>query len=95
MKVVINTMEISRRICMTAFAGAVVAAPALIGKDNDAMKELLESSQNEKKGITLYLKGQSIGGLVTKMSGEFIELRNREFGRIVVRMDAIEAAAMS
>ena len=58
------------------------------------MKELLEASQNEKKGITLYMKGQSIGGVVTKI-GEMVELRNREFSRIVVRMDAIDGAAMN
>ena len=59
------------------------------------MKEMLETSQNEKKSITLYVKGQSIGGLVVKVAGEFVELRNREFNRILVRVDAIDAACMN
>ena len=59
------------------------------------MKEMLESSQSEKKSITLYVKGQMIGGLVIKMAGEFVELRNREFNRILVRIDAIDAACMN
>ena len=76
-------------------AAAVVAEPSLMGKDSSTMKEMLESSQNDKKSVTLYVKGQTIGGLVTKMAGEFVELRNREFGRIMVRIDAIDAAAMA
>jgi len=71
------------------------AEPALIGKDNNTMKEMLESSQNEKKSVTLYVKGQSFGGLVIKVAGEFVELRNREFNQILIRIDAIDAAAMS
>ena len=59
------------------------------------MRELLEASQSEKKGVTLYLKGQSLGGVVVRITGDLVEMRNREFGRIVVRLDAIDAAAMS
>ena len=58
------------------------------------MKEILEASQNDKKSVTLYIKGQTMGGLVTKINGDVVELRNREFGRIVVRIEAIDAAAM-
>ena len=59
------------------------------------MREMLEASQNEKKSVMLYLKGQSIGGAVTKVAGDTVELRNREYSRIVVRIDAIDAIAMS
>ena len=88
-------METSRRACLAVLTGAMVAPPVLMGKDDNAMKEMLESSQNEKKSVTLYVKGQNIGGLVVKMAGEFVELRNREFSRILVRIDSIDAAAMS
>lgn len=54
-----------------------------------------EASQNEKKSVMLYLKGHTIGGLVTKLTSETVELRNREYGRIMVRIDAIDAAAMN
>ncbi len=59
------------------------------------MREILEASQNDKKSVTLYLKGQSLGGLVTKLTNDTVELRNREFSRIVVRIDAIDAIAMN
>ncbi len=58
------------------------------------MREVLEASQNEKKSVMLYLKGQTIGGAVVKVAGDTVELRNREYSRIVVRVDAIDAVAM-
>ena len=84
----------TRRMCFTALAG-LTAATTLIGKDNDTMRELLEVSLNEKKGVMLYVKGQSIPGTVTKIAGDIVELRNREYSRIVVRIEAIDAAAMA
>ena len=59
------------------------------------MKELLEAYQAEKKSVMLFIKGQSIGGLVVRAGAETAEIRNREYGRIVVRIDSIDAAAMS
>lgn len=88
-------MHMTRRTCFTVFAAAVAADSTLQGKDNDTMRELLESSQNEKKGVMLYMKGQSLGGIVVKIAGEYVELRNREYSRIVVRIDAIDGAAMN
>jgi len=85
----------TRRTCLTVFAASLAADSTLIGKDNDAMRELLEASQKEKKGIMLYLKGQSIGGVVVKIAGETVEMKSREYARIVVRVDAIDAVAMN
>jgi len=59
------------------------------------MREILETSQNEKKSVTLYVKGQSLGGLVLKLTNDTVELRNREFSRIVVRIDSIDAIAVN
>jgi len=78
-----------------AGAASVVAASALLGKETNSMREILEASQNEKKSVTLYVKGQSIGGAVVKLSADTVEIRNREFSRIVVRIDSIDAAAMN
>jgi hypothetical protein len=84
----------TRRTCFKLVTAAAAGELAL-GKDTDAMKELLEASQNEKKGINLYVKGQTIGGVVTKVAGDVVEMRSREFSRIVVRIEAIDAAAMN
>jgi hypothetical protein len=85
----------TRRTCFKLVTAAAAGGSALAGKDNNAMKELLEASQNEKKGINLYVKGQTIGGVVTKVAGDVVEMRSREFSRIVVRIEGIDAAAMN
>lgn len=59
------------------------------------MRELLEVSRTEKKTVTLYLTGLTIIGGVTKVAGNVVELRNREFARIMVKIDAIDAIAMA
>ena len=57
------------------------------------MRELLEASQNDKKSVILYFKGQNLGGAVVKLTTDTVEIRNREYSRIVVRLDAIDAIA--
>jgi F0F1-type ATP synthase delta subunit len=87
-------MQISRRTCLTVFAASIAASPALTGKENDRVREFLEASQNDKKSVMLHVKGQSIGGIVVKIAGDVVELKNREYSRIVVRLDSIDAAMM-
>ncbi len=57
-------------------------------------RSILEASQAEKKGLMLYVKGQSLGGMVVKIDAETVELRSREYGRIVVKIESIDAAAL-
>jgi len=76
-------------------AGSVAAGVPVLGKETSMFRSILEASQNEKKGVTLYVKGQAIPGVVLKVDGDTVEMRSREYSRIVVRMDAIDAAAMA
>lgn len=57
---------------------------------------LFEQSASEKKGLTVYVNGQTVVGIVTKINGaETVELRNREVSRIIVRIDRIDAVSIS
>jgi len=76
-------------------AAAAAAGTPVFGKDNSMLQEILEASQKDKKGVNLYVKGQAVPGIVTKIDSEFVELRSREFSRIVVRLASIDAAALS
>lgn len=58
-------------------------------------QQVLEASLNEKKGVMIYVKGQSIPGIVTKINADSVELRSREYSRIVVKLESIDAVAMS
>jgi len=59
-------------------------------------KELFELSQKDKKGLLFYIKGQTVGGLVTNIiSDDLVEVRNREYDRILIRVDSIDAVAIN
>jgi hypothetical protein len=59
----------------------------------DTFNELLESSMKDKKGVMVYVKGQAIGGRVIKITPEVIEMTARDYTRIVIRRDSIDAVA--
>jgi hypothetical protein len=84
-----------RRTCFTVLAAAIAAGVAVDGKDIAMLLSLLKASQTEKKGVTLWVKGQAIAGAVTNIDGEWVELRSREYSRIVVKMESIDGAAMA
>ncbi len=74
---------------------ATTAAPAWAAEPARAIEQMLAAAQQEKRGVTLYVAGQTIGGAVVRVeAGQWVELRNQQFGRIVVRLDRVDAAAM-
>ena len=63
-------------------------------KSPQAFQELFDYSLKEKKGLTFYIQGQTIAGVVTKMAGDdAIEVRNQTSNRIIIRLDRIDAVA--
>jgi hypothetical protein len=59
-------------------------------------KELFELSQQQGKGLMFYIKGQCVNGSVTTILGdELVEVQNQEHDRILIRVSAIDAVAMS
>ncbi len=59
-----------------------------------AIEQALSTAQQEKRGVNLYIGGQVIPGLVVRVEpGQWVELRNQQFSRIVVRLDRIDAVA--
>ena len=62
-----------------------------------AIKSLLEESVGSKKSITLYVDGHRIPILVIAVKADdcVVEGRNQQFGRILIRLDRVDAAAGS
>ncbi len=59
-------------------------------------KETFEASRDEKRGLTIYFGSHNIAGVVVKIIGtRAVEMRSREFSRIVVCVEAIDAIAVS
>ncbi|MCE9657561.1 MAG: hypothetical protein K8R60_03310 [Burkholderiales bacterium] len=70
-------------------AGAAGAADAVKG-----IEQALTAAQQDKRGITIYVAGQTIGGAVTRVEpGQWVELKNQTSGKIIVRLDRIDAIA--
>lgn len=62
----------------------------------ELFKELIELSHKEKRGLTIFIKGQTIAGIVTQIIGlEAIEVRNQTFSKVIIRLDAVDAMAIS
>ena len=61
-----------------------------------AFQELIDQSLKEKKGLTFFIKGQTIGGAVTKQIGpDIVEVRNQPYSRIIIRLDQVDAVAVN
>lgn len=89
----------------------VASAPAIAAPKADAnhatsptpgspatnpFQELFDLSMKEKKGLLFHLCGsQSLGGVVVKVGEGVVEVKNREYGRILIRLDRIDAVAMN
>jgi dissimilatory sulfite reductase (desulfoviridin) alpha/beta subunit len=83
-------------IAISILPAALAQAPAEKPKATSAaqsFQEMFDQSLKDKKGITLHVGGQVIGGAVTRVGPDFVELRSQEFARIVVRIDRIDAVA--
>lgn len=77
---------------LAAFAGAAATATAA---GTNPLMDLLNASMKEKKGVNVYVKGQQIALVVTMVGLEFVEGRNREQSKIVIRLTAIDAVTMA
>ena len=63
--------------------------------DTKPFLELIEASQAAKKGVTFFLPGQTIAGIVTKVIGtEAVEARSQTYSRIIIRLDQVIAVAV-
>jgi len=77
-------------------SASLISTVAAQSKAAESFRELLDRSEKEKKGITLYVRGQIISGVVVKVIGaEAVEIRNREFSRIIIRLESIDGVAIN
>ena len=77
-----------------ALPGAAHAQSAVPSGVLQVYQDLFAASQKDKRGLVFYVRGQQIGGGVVRVIGnEAVEVRNQTHGRIVIRLDAIDAVA--
>ena len=91
-----NTKNMLMRHCLAAALVCVSAGTALADEATKGFEQALTQAQTDKKGVTLYVHGQTIGGGVVRIEpGQWVELRSQQFGRIIVRLDRIDGMAHS
>ncbi len=90
-------MTTKRNLIRQGLVAALICLSAGAALANDVIKgieQALAQAQQEKKGVTLYVQGQTIGGGVVRIEpGQWVEMRSQQYGRIVVRLDRIDALA--
>ena len=82
---------------MTGATSASAQSPApLTTTAAAAHEELFNTSLTQKKGLSLYVAGQVVVGVfVRRIDANTIELRSQQFTRIIVRLDRVDAIALS
>ncbi len=79
-----------------AFRLASTKTASAQGEGGLYFNELIQQSLKEKKGLTFFIKGQTIGGAVTKVLGpDAVEVRNQTYSRIVIRLNEVDAVAIN
>ena len=81
--------------CTLALNATIPALTAAQSSASQSFRELLDRSEKERKGLMFYIKGQSIPGVVVKIGTETVEVRNQTYGRIIIRLDSIDAVAIN
>jgi hypothetical protein len=86
----------TRRLIPFTLATAFIATQANAqNTSGDMIMALLRSSMETKKGVTLHVKGQAISIVVTAIGDHFVEGRNQQYSKFVVRLASIDAAAIA
>jgi hypothetical protein len=79
-------------------SGLILGNPVAIAQSQSgqAFRELLERSEKEKKGLTFFVRGQTISGIVVKIVGaDAVEVRNQTFSRIIIKLENVDAVALN
>ena len=77
---------------------ALCAGASHASEPAPTLEQALAAARQAQRGITLYVNGQTVAGAVVRVDTStapgWVELRNQQFGRIVLRMDRIDGAAL-
>jgi hypothetical protein len=79
-------------------SGLILGNPVAIAQSqtSQVFRELLERSEKEKKGLTFFVRGQTISGIVVKMLGsDAVEVRNQTYSRMIIKLESIDALAIN
>jgi len=77
----------------TAILLFALSATGFAGESHDPLRAALEESRATGKGLSLYVNGVAIPGVVVSVDNGFVIARSQSQGSIVVRLERIDAVA--
>jgi len=84
-------------LALTLAMGAQAADPAApapaAGAAGDALRSLLTESKDKNRGVSIYTNGATIQAVVVAVDDRYVIAKNRESGKIVIRLDRIDGVA--
>jgi ABC-type sulfate transport system permease subunit len=91
-------MAISRIKLLAACAVAVALPLAIASKsfaagESDALRAMLEDSKVQQKGLTFYVSGVSVPGIVVNVTDKYVVAKSQAQGTIVLRLDRIDGVS--
>lgn len=96
-----NRLSLATCAAVLLLAGASASAQTTPAKETTAVnckgpfKALLEASHANRRGVTLFLNGQTVSGIVAACHDDgSIELTAQQYSRIIVLAERIDGAAM-
>jgi hypothetical protein len=84
----ITMKKIAAVLFSTAMAGSVLAAG-----EADSLRTALEDGKTSGKGLTFYVSGSAIPGLVVSVNDKYVVAKSQAQGAIVIKLEKIDAVA--
>lgn len=60
----------------------------------EMFRELFETSQRDSRGLTFFLNGQQVAGIVVRMGDGWVEAASQVHDRIVIRVEQLDGVAL-
>lgn len=72
---------------------AAMAGSALAAGEADSLRAALEDSKASGKGLTIYVSGSAIPGVVVSITDKYVVAKSQAQGNIVIKLEKIDAVA--
>jgi len=82
-----------KRPLIAALAVFCLSGGVAHATDADPLLAALEESKASGKGLTLYVNGLAIGGVVVAVGEKYVVARSTASGTIVIRLDRLDGVA--
>ncbi|HEX5802111.1 MAG TPA: hypothetical protein VFY24_03735 [Azospira sp.] len=81
------------RTLIAALAALTLVAGSAVAAEADPLQAALAESKAAGKGLTFYVNGQAIAGVVVSVDDKYLVARSTASGTIVIRLDRLDGVA--